>query len=59
MTAPDSAEEAARFGALRPALAHCLSEGETLRSGKAALRGSIAVNYYRLAHAARAPEAVQ
>lgn len=54
LTGPDSVEEVARFGALRPALARCLPEGETLRSGKSALRGSIAVNYYRLAHAARA-----
>jgi hypothetical protein len=59
VTAPDSAEEAARFSALRPALARCLPEGETLRSGKAALRGSIAVNYYRLAHAAGMPGATQ
>jgi hypothetical protein len=50
---PDSADETARFTALRPALAHCLPEGETLRSGRVALRGTIAINYYRLAHAAR------
>jgi hypothetical protein len=54
LTKPDSAEEAARFAALRPALGHCLPEGRTMRSGKAALRGTIAINYYRLAHAARA-----
>lgn len=53
VSAPDSADESARFGALRPALAHCLPEGETLRFGKTALRGSIAINYYRLALAAR------
>ncbi|HEX8225600.1 MAG TPA: hypothetical protein VF605_17455 [Allosphingosinicella sp.] len=50
---PDSAEEATRFAALRPALARCLPEGQTLRFGKAALRGSVAINYYRLAQAAR------
>ena len=54
LTAPDSAEEAASFGRLRTALATCLPEGETLRFGKVALRGSIAINYFRLAHAARA-----
>jgi hypothetical protein len=54
VTGPDSVEEAARFAALRPALGRCLPEGETLRSGKAALRGSIAINYYRLAHASGA-----
>jgi hypothetical protein len=59
MTAPDSSEEAAGFAALRPALARCLPEGETLRSGKAALRGSVAINYYRLAYAARTPGAVR
>ena len=49
---PDSPEEAARFGALKPAMANCLPEGHTLKFGKVALRGSIAVSYYRLAHAA-------
>lgn len=53
LTTPDSAEEASGFTALRPAMARCLPEGQTLRSGKVALRGSIAVNYYRLAHLAR------
>jgi hypothetical protein len=54
---PDSPEEAIRFGALRPALGRCLPEGETLRFGKTALRGTIAINYYRLAQAARAGSA--
>jgi hypothetical protein len=53
LTVPDSAEESARFGALRPALGTCLPENETLRFGRTTLRGTIAVNYYRLAHAAR------
>jgi hypothetical protein len=53
-TTPDSAEEAARFAALGPTLSRCLPEGKTLRFGKVALRGSVAINYYRLAHAARA-----
>lgn len=54
LTTPDSPEEAVRFGALRPAFGRCLPEGQTLRFGKVALRGTIAINYYRLAHAARA-----
>ena len=54
LTAPDSAEEGTRFAALRPSLSRCLPEGRTLRFGKVALRGSVAINYYRLAHAARA-----
>ncbi|HEX8442746.1 MAG TPA: hypothetical protein VF631_03760 [Allosphingosinicella sp.] len=53
-TAPDSAEESVRFGALRVALGTCLREGESLRFGRTTLRGTIAVNYYRLAYAARA-----
>ncbi len=57
VTVPDSAEEKARFDALRPTFARCLPEGQTLRFGKVALRGSVAINYYRLAHAARAPAA--
>lgn len=54
VTAPDSAEETVRFDALRPTFSRCLPEGQTLRFGKVALRGSVAINYYRLAHAARA-----
>jgi hypothetical protein len=57
VTKPDSAEEAARFAALRPAFSECLPADRTLRFGKVALRGSVAINYYRLAHAARAPAA--
>lgn len=53
-TTPDSPQETAGFDALRPAFAACLVEGRTLRFGRVALRGSIAINYFRLAHAARA-----
>lgn len=53
-TRPDSTEESARFAALRATFSRCLPEGQTLRFGKVALRGSVAINYYRLAHAARA-----
>ena len=54
VTKPDSPEESVRFAALRPAFSDCLPAGQSLRFGKVALRGSVAVNYYRLAHAARA-----
>ena len=54
LTMPDSGDESASFKALTPALATCLPEGETLRFGKVTLRGTIAINYYRLAIAARA-----
>jgi len=54
LTAADSQEETARFGALRPALERCMPEGNTIRFGRTALRGSLAINYYRLSHAVRA-----
>jgi hypothetical protein len=54
LTAPDSQEETAGFVTLRAALSTCMPEGSTVRFGRTALRGSIAINYYRLAHAARA-----
>lgn len=57
LTEPDSHEEAASFRRLQTPLATCLPEGKTLRFGKAALRGSMATNYYRLAHAAGAAAA--
>lgn len=50
---PLTSEENNRFSALRTALGTCLPEGATLQFGKLALRGTIAVNYYRLALAAR------
>jgi hypothetical protein len=52
LTIPDSPEEKASFDALRPAFAECLSEGASLRFGRTTLRGTIAINYYRLARAA-------
>jgi hypothetical protein len=54
LTKPDAADEAVRFKALVPALSTCLPGGQTLKFGKVALRGTIAVNYYRLATAPRA-----
>ncbi len=53
MTEPASKEENARLSAMGTALGTCLGEGKSLEFGKADLRGTIAVNYYRLAHAAR------
>lgn len=52
MTTPESAEEAERFAAMNTSFATCLPEGETVKLGKLALRGTIAINYFRLAHAA-------
>lgn len=53
LTRPESAGENSRFDALHPALAECLPPGKTLTFGKLVLRGTIAVNYYRLAHSPR------
>jgi hypothetical protein len=50
---PETDAEAAGFGTLTPTVAQCLPEGRMISLGKLVLRGTIAVNYYRLAHAAR------
>lgn len=52
MADPESPAEAAQFAAIRNSLAACLPEGMTLSFGKLPLRGTIAVNYYRLGKAA-------
>ena len=36
-----------------PALSDCVGSGETVNFGPLVLRGSIAINYYRLAYAPR------
>lgn len=46
-------EENQAFGALRPAFAQCLDQGQNLSMNKAILRGTIALNHYRLAQALR------
>jgi hypothetical protein len=52
LSKPTSNEENSQFGLLKPALAECVPAGQTLSFGKLVLRGTIAANYYRLAHAA-------
>ena len=49
---PDTDEERAAFGALIPVLQTCLPPEKTIKFGKVPLRGTIALNYYRLAYAA-------
>lgn len=56
LTQPTSDEEDRQFAALNPTLGQCLGEGQSLTFGKLALRGTTAVAYYRLAHAARAAQ---
>jgi hypothetical protein len=48
-----SAEQKAAFDALQPALAECLPEGTTIAFKPLTLRGTIALNFYRLASAPR------
>ena len=55
LTTPNSDAEKASFPGMSTALATCLPPGQTLSFGKSALRGTIAVNYYRLAKAPRLP----
>jgi hypothetical protein len=52
MSPIESSAESAGFTSLGTALGTCLGEGRQLEFGKVALRGTIAVNYYRLVTAA-------
>ena len=56
MTDEGTPAESAAFGNMSTALGTCVAEGRSLNFNKSSLRGSIAVNYYRLAAAARAEE---
>lgn len=53
LSRPTSADEDRLFESMKPTLAQCLPEGETVNLGKLAVRGTIAVSYYRLAHRGR------
>lgn len=53
MADPESTGESVAFASLRPALANCLVAGQTLSFNKSMLRGTIAMNFYRLAQAPR------
>lgn len=46
-------EENSAFGALAPAFSQCLNDGQKLTLNKAGVRGTIALNHYRLADALR------
>lgn len=54
-TEPTSPAEGAAIQALMPALAGCLDQGEQFDANRTNIRGIIAVNLYRLAHAPRVP----
>jgi hypothetical protein len=50
LSTPDTRDEEAIIDALRPSFAACLKDGKITFS-KTTLRGTVALNYYRLAHA--------
>lgn len=52
-TEPSSAEEGAVLQLLQPSLANCLTKGQTIKIARSMVRGTVAVNYYRLAQAVR------
>ena len=56
MTPPDTPEEMSRIRALQPTFSICLSEG-TVHFNRVTIRGTVAVNYYRLAMATVVPAA--
>ena len=51
MTEVTTPEESSEFGKLKPALAACIPNQQKMAFNKAAIRGAIALNYYRLAKA--------
>ena len=53
-TTVETPAEIAALNALGPVLAPCLARGKALQLNKLAMRGTIAINLYRLAHAPRA-----
>ena len=55
MAEPTSPEEDVAFTALGPLLGNCVEAGQQFKASKAMLRGTIAVNYYRLAMAPLVP----
>ena len=50
LTPPDGPEEISRINDLRPSFAQCLSGG-TAKFSRSTMRGIVAINYFRLAHA--------
>ena len=54
LTPPDGPEETSRITDLMPAFNECLGEG-TLKFNRVTMRGTVAINYYRLAKATPQP----
>ncbi len=55
LTPPDGPEEISRINDLRPAFSACLGNG-TMTFNRVTMRGTVAINYYRLAMATRLPQ---
>jgi len=53
MSDAETPQENAAFKAMVPSFGGCLAAGQSLAFSKSTLRGTIAMNYYRLAHAPR------
>lgn len=56
LTRPDTPEEASRIKAMQPAFAACL-DAQAMRFNRIIMRGTVAINYYRLAMATVVPGA--
>ncbi len=56
LTEPGSAYEARYLEALQPVASNCIEKGAAISLTKYSLRGTVALNYYRLANAPRAAE---
>jgi hypothetical protein len=55
LTQPATPEESAALATVQPAIGSCLPTGATVRLNRAIIRGSLLLNYYRLAYAAQPP----
>ena len=53
LSAPDSDQETEAFDAMKASLSSCMTKDQTVILDKALLRGALAMNLYRLAHAPR------
>lgn len=53
MSDAETPQETTAFKAMMPAFGSCLAAGQSLEFNEVILRGTIAMNYYRLAHAPR------
>jgi len=54
LTSPDGPEETSRINDLRPSFSQCLVGG-TAKFSRSTMRGVVAINYFRLAHATAQP----